>query len=72
MDVTYLNVDEFGKISLEELENAICPETVLISVMFANNERYDSAYRRNCEIAKSTVFCSTQMRYRLLVMCLLM
>ena len=38
VDVTYLNVDEFGKISLEELENAICPETVLISVMFANNE----------------------------------
>ena len=38
MDVTYLNVDEFGKISLEELENAIRPETVLISVMFANNE----------------------------------
>ena len=38
VDVTYLNVDEFGKISLEELENAICPETVLISAMFANNE----------------------------------
>lgn len=38
VDVTYLNVDEFGKISLEELENAIRPETVLISVMFANNE----------------------------------
>lgn len=38
VDVTYLSVDEFGKISLEELENAICPETVLISVMFANNE----------------------------------
>ena len=38
VDVTYLNVDEFGKISLEELENAIHPETVLISVMFANNE----------------------------------
>lgn len=38
VDVTYLNVDEFGKISLEELENAIRPETILISVMFANNE----------------------------------
>ena len=38
VDATYLNVDDFGKISLEELENAICPETVLISVMFANNE----------------------------------
>ena len=36
--VTYLDVDENGKISLEELEQAIRPETILISVMFANNE----------------------------------
>ena len=36
--VTYLPVDEFGLISLEELENSITDETVLISVMFANNE----------------------------------
>lgn len=38
VDVTYLEVDEYGKISLEDLEQAIRPETVLISVMFANNE----------------------------------
>lgn len=38
VEVTYLNVDEYGKISLEELEQAIRPDTVLISVMFANNE----------------------------------
>ncbi len=37
-EVTYLHVDEFGKIRLEELENSIRPETILISVMFANNE----------------------------------
>lgn len=37
-EVTYLSVDEFGKISLEELEKSIRPETILISVMFANNE----------------------------------
>ena len=36
--VTYLSVDEYGMISLEELENAILPETILISVMAANNE----------------------------------
>lgn len=36
--VSYLSVDEYGMISLEELEGAICPETVLISVMAANNE----------------------------------
>lgn len=37
-EVTYLPVDKFGKISLEELEKSIRPETILISVMFANNE----------------------------------
>ncbi|MBO5478208.1 MAG: cysteine desulfurase NifS [Clostridia bacterium] len=36
--VTYLNVDSDGLISLEELENSICDETILISIMFANNE----------------------------------
>ncbi len=36
--VTYLNVDSDGLIRLEELENAICDQTILISVMFANNE----------------------------------
>ena len=36
--VTYLSVDEYGMISLEELEAAIGPETILISVMAANNE----------------------------------
>ena len=38
VEVTYLNVDEFGRISLEELEKAIRPKTILISIMFANNE----------------------------------
>ena len=36
--VTYLNVDKEGIINLEELVNAITEDTVLISVMFANNE----------------------------------
>jgi cysteine desulfurase len=36
--VTYLSVNEFGEIDLKELESAITPETVMISVMFANNE----------------------------------
>ncbi len=36
--VTYLNVDSEGLISLKELEEAITPQTILISVMFANNE----------------------------------
>lgn len=37
-EVTYLGVDEFGLIDLEELENAITEKTILISIMFANNE----------------------------------
>ena len=37
-EVTYLDVDEDGKISLEELEKAIRPDTILISIMSANNE----------------------------------
>ena len=36
--VTYLPVDEFGIISLEELQNSITSKTILISVMHANNE----------------------------------
>ena len=37
-EVTYLDVDEDGKISLEALKAAIRPDTVLISIMMANNE----------------------------------
>ena len=37
-EVTYLNVDKDGLISLEELENAIRPDTIMVSVMAANNE----------------------------------
>ena len=36
--VTYLNVDKEGVINIEELNNSITKETVLISIMFANNE----------------------------------
>jgi len=37
-EVTYLGVDEDGKIRLDELKAAIKDTTILISVMFANNE----------------------------------
>ncbi|MCH5204808.1 MAG: cysteine desulfurase NifS [Oscillospiraceae bacterium] len=37
-EVTYLDVDKNGKISLDELKKAIRPDTILISIMFANNE----------------------------------
>lgn len=36
--VSYINVDNNGVINLEELEKAICHDTILITIMFANNE----------------------------------
>lgn len=36
--VTYLNVDKDGQISLEELKQAIRKDTILVSVMYVNNE----------------------------------
>lgn len=37
-EITYLGVDENGVVDLDELQAAIRPDTILISVMFANNE----------------------------------
>ena len=37
-DVTYLGVDKFGMISLDELKEAIRDDTILITIMHANNE----------------------------------
>ena len=36
--VTYLPVDECGRIRLDALKEALCPETILVSVMYVNNE----------------------------------
>lgn len=36
--VTYLPVDEKGRISLADLEEAICEDTILVSIMYVNNE----------------------------------
>lgn len=37
-EITYIDVDEDGVLKLDELKKAIRPDTILISVMFANNE----------------------------------
>jgi len=38
IEASFLGVDEFGEVSVKDLEKAIKPNTVLISVMYANNE----------------------------------
>ncbi len=38
IDLTVLPVDEYGRVSPETLDEAIRPDTVLVSIMFANNE----------------------------------
>lgn len=37
-DITYIDVDENGILKVDDLEKAIRPDTILISIMFANNE----------------------------------
>ncbi len=37
-DVTYLDVDKFGRVTAEQVRNAITDKTIVVSVMFANNE----------------------------------
>lgn len=37
-EVTYLDVDENGRISLDDFQTALRPETILVTVMYGNNE----------------------------------
>ncbi|MDL2234726.1 cysteine desulfurase NifS [Christensenellaceae bacterium OttesenSCG-928-L17] len=38
VEVTFLPVDEYGRVSAAQVEAAIRPDTILVSIMFANNE----------------------------------
>lgn len=37
-NITYLNVDEYGVVDIDELKKAITDKTILVTIMFANNE----------------------------------
>ena len=38
IDITYLSVDTYGMVNVTDVENAIRPDTILITIMHANNE----------------------------------
>ena len=71
-EITYIDVDENGIVKLDQLEKAIRPTTILISIMFANNEIGTiQPIREIGEIAKRHKF-TPEMRYRHTVKWILM
>jgi len=65
-EVTYLDVDEYGLIDLKDLENAIKDETILISIMFANNEIGTiQPIKEIGKLAKEKISISTQTLFKL-------
>ena len=73
-EITFLKVNEKGLINLDELKAAIKPNTILISIMYANNEiGVIQPIREIAEIAKQAGrFCFIQMLPKRLVKYLLM
>ncbi len=63
--ITYVDVDENGIVKLDDLKAAIRPDTILISVMFANNEIGTiQPIKEIGAIAKEHGIFSTQMQFR--------
>ena len=64
-EITYLNVKPNGLIDLVELESGIKPNTILIAIMYANNEIGTlMPMEEIAAIAKKEVSCSLVMRPR--------
>ena len=64
-EVTYLDVDEYGVVKLDDLKAAIRPDTILISVMLQITRlvRFSQS-KRLVRLLMSMVYYSTQMQYR--------
>ena len=67
-EVTYLPVDQDGLVSPENLEKAIRPDTILVSIMAANNEIGTIEPVAELPSPKHTACCSIRMQYRPSVM----
>ena len=63
-EVTYLNVDSQGFVKLDELEKAIKKDTILISIMFANNENYTLCLNGQCDVNGTSHASSSTNSYR--------
>ena len=64
-EVTYLDVDEYGVVDPKSVEAAIRPDTILISVMFANNEIGTvEPIKRSARSLMKKEFCFTRTPYR--------
>ncbi|SHK68842.1 Aminotransferase class-V [Tepidibacter formicigenes DSM 15518] len=64
-NITYLPVNKYGMISLEDLKNSISDETILISIMFANNEIESiQPIKKIGEIAEKKIFIFIQMLFK--------
>ena len=72
-EVTYLDVDEFGMVRLDELEKAIRPDTILISIMYATMKSEPCSRLKKLERLRKIMECfSIQMQFRHLDICQLM
>ena len=64
-EITYVNVDENGKVKLDELEAAIRPDTILISIMTANKRSEPSSRSGRSDVSHMNMaYYSTRTLYR--------
>lgn len=64
-DITYIPVDQDGLVNPADVDKAIRPDTILVTIMMANNEIGTiQPIKEIAQVCKNMVFFSTQMLYR--------